>query len=267
MYDVIFSVVVYKNTEDLIDFFSSIQNTLNSLRTKVVVVNNQSTKEVEISVRRICKMYSADLLLSENKGYSAGNNLAIQFIKDNYDYKFLIVSNPDIIIREFDIDILDQIEADIIAPKIICSNKKNQNPMFYNYMPISEYIIYKAFKNDSRFLFFLGVAYNKVMRSFYRMINTIKRKKRVKIYAPHGSFIIFRKLLIDKLKSVFDENIFLLCEESDLAMQMNKSNVISTYTNEISVFHKEDGSMKLANINTKVIHKKSYLYYYKKWYL
>lgn len=38
----------------------------------------------------------------ENKGYSYGNNRGIEYCHNNYEYDYIIISNPDIIIKKFD---------------------------------------------------------------------------------------------------------------------------------------------------------------------
>ncbi|GAB6467731.1 MULTISPECIES: glycosyltransferase family 2 protein [Bacillus] len=265
-FNIVFCVLTYKNHTDLLEFISGLEeNDVVNFSYKIIVVNNYADDPSLEKIREIAISNNCDFIESENKGYSNGNNLGVEYAKENYDYDYLVVCNPDTIIQKFDFNKLDHSKKGIIAPEIICLNNKRQNPMYFSYMPLSEKVVYFGFKNRSKFLLYSGIALNKISRAIKRGWMALFRKKETKVYSCHGSYIIFSRHAIEKLYPVFDDNIFLFCEESDLARKALKNNIDITFNKDIVILHKEDGSMNLSNKNLLEIQRDSYLYYYKKW--
>ena len=265
-YDIIFCVLTYKNHIDLEEFINSLKDNKNlTFSYKIVVVNNYADTESLEKIKTIAISNKCDFIESENKGYGSGNNLGISFIKNKYDFKFLVVCNPDTIIKYFDINNLIGLNEKIIAPEVLCLNGKLQNPMNFSYMPICEKLLYIGYKKRMKILLYIGIIIIKINRYIERFLIKKKEKKDKYIHACHGSYIIFSKYSIEKLFPVFDENIFLFCEEGDLARKAKKYNIQIIFIKDIVILHKEDGSMNLSNNNLYEIQRESYIYYYKKW--
>ncbi|MGG3689497.1 glycosyltransferase family 2 protein [Caldifermentibacillus hisashii] len=264
-FDVIFCVVTYKNYNDLTEFIDSLNNNNINFSYKIIVVNNFADEASLNSIKELCTSQNCDFIENENNGYSHGNNLGIEYAQLNYSFEYLIVCNPDTTIKQFDFNNLKGQEKKIIAPEIICLNGKRQNPMYYKYMPLSEKIVYLGYKNRKKHLLLLGLLFNKVTKFLHTFLFDKSKKNNKKIYACHGSYIIFSHYAIDRLFPVFDEGIFLFCEESDLAMKAKEKDIDIIFNKDIIVYHKEDGSMSLSSKNLNEIQRKSYLYYYEKW--
>lgn len=263
-FNIIFCVLTYKNHVDLTEFVKNLHENKNiNFSYKIIVVNNFADKSSLKAIKEIATSNDCVFIESENKGYSHGNNLGIQYAKSNYEFDYLVVCNPDTIIKEFDFNSLKN--KDIVAPEIICLNDKRQNPMYFSYMPFSEKIVYFGYKNRNKFILYCGIFLNKVNRYINNVSMRLTMKEEKKIYACHGSYIIFRRNVIERLFPVFDENIFLFCEESDLAQKAKEHNIDIFFSKDIIILHKEDGSMSLSNSNLFEIHRESYLYYYTKW--
>ena len=79
----------------------------------------------------------------KNKGYSFGNNKGITFANEKYEYEYIIISNPDIIVKQFNDNLPD---AEIIAPKVVTMSGKNQNPMAIKENRLAEYLVYQGLK-------------------------------------------------------------------------------------------------------------------------
>ncbi len=266
-FDIVFCVLTYKNSIDIIEFINGLKiNTEVNFSYKIVVINNYADDESLIGIKEIALSCDCDFIESENKGYSHGNNLGIEFVKNNYKFEYLVVCNPDTIIKQIDYNSLKQYNECIIAPEITCLNNKKQNPMHFRYMPLSEKIVYFGFLTRNKYLLLFGIFLNKIDRQINRTALKLSKNNQRKIYTCHGSCIIFSKHALEKLYPVFDENIFLFCEESDLAKKARKNGIDIVYRNDILILHKEDGSMGLSRNNLYEIQRDSYLYYYKKWY-
>ena len=96
-YELVFVVLVYRNIDVLRQFFSTL--TL-SCSYRVIVVNSFFNQETEEACRALSKEYDADFIPVPNKGFGAGNNSGCQYVMDHYQYRYLILSNSDIIIRD-----------------------------------------------------------------------------------------------------------------------------------------------------------------------
>jgi hypothetical protein len=97
--------------------------------------------------------------------------------------------------------------ADVIAPIISGINGKMQNPNWVINNQISEFFIYLGYKNNINILIKTGAAFNRILRDLTNYTFLKKRNNRIRIYAAHGSFIIFnRKIVLTTIR--FNEKIF-----------------------------------------------------------
>lgn len=117
-YTYIIIVLVYRNHEDLEECLQSFRKAIKS-NYKCVVVNAFYDEESKIKIKEVSQKYGADFLNEKNKGYGYGNNKGIEYAVNQYDYEFIIISNPDIIVRKFDGKNLKS--GNVYAPIIITS--------------------------------------------------------------------------------------------------------------------------------------------------
>lgn len=259
MFDIVFVVLVYRNTEDLKDFFRSNQLPY----TKTIVVNSYYDDESEASFKEIAEKNGADFLSVPNKGYGAGNNRGIEYALANYQFKYLVVSNADIIIEKLSIEALEKKGDVIIAPRILNLKNKNQNPSnpFAPHelsMRFWKYI----FDNNSHSLLWLVYAWSRVKKTLFYLISPWHKR----IFSAHGAFIIFPSLLLKKMVPIYNENMFLFVEEEHLGMLAAQKGIKTLYAPDIVIRHKEDGSMSVASVNQFERTKQSFLVYYEYWF-
>lgn len=256
-YDYVAVILVYRNTIDLKECINSIYKKISSV--KIIVVNAFYDKESEKQINEIAKELSCDFIGIENKGYSYGNNRGIEFALEHYNFKYIIISNPDIVVERF-IECNKQ-DCDIIAPQIITANGKKQNPMIIKESKLAEYLIYSGLKKNSRLFFLMGILLNKLQRIFLFL------KKEDSIFAAHGSFVIMKKKVVDMIKPLYDENLFLFAEEGVLAYRCREKGLKTVYDSNIVIHHKEDGCMRLADFSVNNELKKANIYFYEKYVL
>ena len=150
-YDFVFVVLVYRNTQDLKDFFSSLL--LSAV--KVIVVNSFYDKESESDFKKIAEANNADFLSVPNKGYGAGNNRGVDYALAHYDFKYLVISNADICIEKMDLSAFCGLKKGIYAPSIHTLSGKQQNPHMPFHISLIDSIKYKCFmKNDWKTIMF-----------------------------------------------------------------------------------------------------------------
>lgn len=263
-YDIVFVVLVYGNIEDVIELLDSIQAAEYSF--KVIIVNSYCNEESLKKCRSISEQYNCDFVPVENRGYGAGNNRGIEYATKHYKYNFLIVTNPDIVIKKFSYSFLENHSHDVIGPQIITSTGKNQNP-FYVDKKIFPRAEYKFLASKNKIGYGCIIAINKMKKIWFQLLLKIKKQHEKRVFAVHGSFIIFSDYAVKRLGQIFDENIFLFCEEMVLAEEMKKREINAIYTDEIIVYHKEDGSMSFFDGSQYAEEVKSNGYVVKKYYM
>lgn len=264
-YNLIFVVLTYRNTEDLEDFLISIKKTI-ECKYKVIIVNSYFDEDSYYEFKKIAMNNDCDFINIENKGYGYGNNRGIEFAKENYLFKFLIISNPDIEIVQFPLETLKGLENSILAPTIKTLNGKNQNPYYYSKIELVEWLRYYSCIKNCRVFDYIGIIINKLYREITLRIDRLMKIKKRNIYACHGSFIIIGSKALEKLGKIFDERMFLFAEENHLARLALEKSVNIYMIPEISVIHKEDGSIGLEE-NKKIAKYmcQSFIIYYENW--
>lgn len=257
-YDYVFVILVYRNFEDLEECIESIQSKVGNY--KIIVVNAYYDEESKSKVNEIAEKYDCDFLNEPNKGYSYGNNRGIEYALLKYRFKYIVVNNPDIIIKKFP-DCCQK--GDIIAPKIISASGNNQNPMYIKYNGFTDWMVYKALKHNWKILLLAALGVNKAIKKITLLF--YKNKNCYLVYAAHGSCVLLSNKsikLLDIDGKIYDENIFLFAEEMVLAAKARKLGLKTVYNKEFSVLHKEDGSMNLSNLSIQDELVKGNVYYY-----
>jgi len=257
----VFVILVYKNTSDLLECIESIEDKVRSY--KIIVVNAYYNDTTKSDVERIAYSHNCDFINIENRGYSYGNNRGIEIANNKYEYQYVIVSNPDIIINRFEDSYLtDRFEYDIIAPKITAASGKRQNPMAIIKPIISERLEYWGFKKNIKILIFVGILIAHISRFSLIILKTLLRSNIYRIYCAHGCFVIISKRAVRSLAPIYDENMFLFAEEGVLAKKADVKGIKTCYYDFISVKHKEDGSMSLSDLSINNELRKANIYYF-----
>lgn len=259
-YDFIFIVLTYRNTDDLTDFFSA--NKIE--KSKNIVVNSFYDDESNEKFKEIALKNDAIFLSVPNKGYGAGNNYGCKYALENFNFKYLIISNADIIIEALNIQMLDNYSNYIIAPKILNLKNKNQNPSLA-FVPSHPYDIFRKliFKSRFQILMYIPFAFARLTKTLFYLLFPLKKF----IFSAHGAFVIFPKKIIDKLYPLYNEQMFLFNEEEHLGRLAKQKKIKTIYNPQIVIRHKEDGSMKISSTNVNNQLKKSFLIYYDYWFI
>lgn len=199
---------------------------------EIVVVDNCSRDEDRIAVEKLCKEQGCTFIAnSENRGYSAGNNIGLRYAAEK-GYEYALIANPDMEFPQEDylkklIEIMmnDQNIA-VCASDIINTNGAHQNPMREsNYW--EEFLwpltAYKNRKNDMWYV----EDYTK--SSYCEKIS--------------GCCFFIRISFLKKI-DFLDEGTFLYCEEPILAKQVNNVGMRIYYCAEIQAVHRHIKSEK-----------------------
>lgn len=256
--EIVFIVLTYRNTEDLEVFVRSTKKKIKE-NYKIVVVNSFYDIETNKLMKQIAEEGMCDFIEVENKGYGYGNNRGVEFAIKQYDFNFIIISNPDIEIQDFDYNLIRKNKSAIFAPNIKTLNGKSQNPYYpYNIKLIHD-LKYKGYFNNQKPYIFGAIILNKILRQFFLIKNKFSKSELKQVYATHGSFLIVGNEVFQKMYPLYLEEMFLFSEEVYLAYKAKKNGVKSFYVPKLKILHKEDGSINISNIDVSSNAKESYL--------
>jgi hypothetical protein len=256
-FNIIFIVVVYKNTTDIIGFLESLKN-LQNCTFKVIIVNSFYNLYTEKKFKQISKTNKCDFMTVDNMGYGEGNNKGINYAKLKYKFDYLIVSNPDIQLIEFDYHNLFKFTSCVIAPQIITSKNKNQNPYYLFKLDLLEFIYYISFKYRIRLLRLLPILIHKL----FRLVVNFFYSKSMRIYAAHGSFVIYHCNVLKLNDIKYNKKMFLFAEENYISELLRFNSISSYYTKSIKVKHHENGSVGYLENKIFDISRLSFIVYY-----
>lgn len=252
-------VLNYNDADTTIKFLKKV-SLYNNIR-KIVVVDNCSTDD---SLKKLQKYQNnkIDIIASKNNGgYGAGNNLGIRYLFNQYESPFILLSNPDVIVEESTIEKMEKflcanLDYTIVAPFMLNSNKKKQ----FN----------TAFKipNNKEYILSLEMLFSKLKKTFYyKGIEEDDREIR-QVGAVSGSMFLMNTEKMLKY-GMFDENIFLYCEEVVLGLRLQKTGQKTALLLQESFIHDHSVSINKtfkSEAKKKKLLVKSKLYVIKNYY-
>lgn len=234
----VFVVLVYRNIDVLKDFFQSFR--IND--SKVIVVNSFHDEVSLGECETVSKQNGADFIAIPNKGYGFGNNVGTRYALEHYDFDYLILSNSDIIIKQFEGGDKYIDEKYVIAPKTVMKTGKYQNPDTPWELKFIYPMLSYALNHKSSIVYTLCHICTRLSREIYKLYVFLVRKAKYKIFSAHGSFIIFTQKATKELYPFFDEEMFLYNEEWYLALKAKKHKVPIYYIPSFEVLHLEGAS-------------------------
>ena len=259
-------VLCYRETEDIKSMLRSIQGKRDSIG--VILVNSFYDEATMKTLQKTAIENNCDFINIENKGYGFGNNRGIEYANAHYEYKYLGICNPDIEFNNLPLDIFsEELSNSIIAPQIKTRTEKEQNPYYYSHLQLVDWLKFIGFQKNNSFLYYVGVAINKLYRVTRSIFEKVFHIKRTKIYACHGSCFFIGHKAIDKIGLPYNEEMFLFHEEEHLARVAHSKNISTIFVKDINIIHFEDGSsmdIKKEGTIPKYM-RQSYITYYNYW--
>jgi GT2 family glycosyltransferase len=239
--------------EDTIDCVESILKNVKYQQYKIIIVDNGSPNESGQLLKEIYKNYNKIhvILLKKNIGFAKGNNIGYNFAKNYLGADFIILINNDTIISqvEFLEKILEKYNSthfDILGPDIISLvDGYHQNPVRLTGFTINELIIWLIKISFLLLLNYLRI--EEFLRKIARAV--VKEKEKINFYFEkdqknvqlHGCCLVFSPKFIERFDGLYSKTLMYM-EEDILFYQVKKFGLISLYTPEVQIFHKEDVS-------------------------
>ena len=211
----------YETTSNYIDMIKNYKSI-----NYIVVVDNNST---DGSYEKLSKINSNKIKIiktDKNKGYAYGNNFGINYLNENNDVDYIIISNPDIevdekVIKKLQKDMDNNDDISIVCPVI---NQLEEKIRGWRLPTIKDEIL-------------LNINY--IQRKVKKKLNYNEEKYSghfTKVDVVPGCFFMIRKDIM-KLIGNFDEATFLYYEENILGQKLKNIDKKSYIDNEVSVTH------------------------------
>ena len=245
MNQILIITVNYKDTNVTENFVHSLGNLDASDKVKLVVVDSASTPKTKENLQSL--LHSSTLKTQQidsasNTFYWGGVALALHTLDLNYvnGPTWIIACNNDILFTQQDfleqLIALDPDKYPVIGPTIYSSvTGKNLNP--YMDQPIRR--LEKIYLS----LFYINYVTARIMQISLKWLNkllaTLKRpspSKIKKIYAPHGSFVIFSNQYF-KRGGWIDSNYEMYGEEVTTAEIAKKNKIPIFFVPDLKVLH------------------------------
>ena len=248
---VVFIILHYKNIKDTLECIESIKKLKGSK--KIVVVDNYTLSEEEAFSLK--KQVDDLICLSDNLGFARANNKGCQLAISKYRPDFLTVINNDTVLYQD--DFLKRIKAiykrthfDTLGPKILCEEGSGSVNPYSPLKTIEE--VQKEIKYQERLLkyyhssfLYFGLCMYIRLKAWIKHPSVMKNGSREEVgVALHGCALIFSKKYYEKYDTVFFDDTFLFHEESFLYLRVRKDHLISVYSPEIEIEHKEGKSLE-----------------------
>jgi GT2 family glycosyltransferase len=255
--DLLYVVVAYRDDAQLKDMLVSVAKV--TPKAAVIVVNNHYSDESTRRIEQLCSEFGCLLIQNTNTGYGPANNVGIKKALEMYEFRYLVVSNPDIVVENLDLAILNAYEGKIIGPRIMTPDGKSQNPYQWKDSIFIPYFL-RLFAHSDIYTFSYLVSIHKAVTGW--LMKPVRGKTSYDVYSLHGCFFVVSRSALDKLLPLFNDEMFLFGEEDYIAKRAKKVGVCSVYVPSLSVVHHRHGSLQFSNLNLRRIMRDSILKVY-----
>lgn len=183
---------------------------------KVLVVDNHSTDDSLVQLKLLQNDKIIVVQTKKNGGYGAGNNFGIRYLHNHFESEYILLCNPDVIITNETCEKMESFLRNnqnfaLVAPFMLNAKREKQNNTAFRIPTKWEYILS------------LDIIWKKFYCKFDCGYDSLKKNdKSVSVGALAGSLFA---LNVEKMLKygMFDENMFLYCEEVVLGKKMQQS--------------------------------------------
>lgn len=258
-------ILTYLNYKDTVECVESLKNQ-SSTEFEIVLVDNCSPNEsFEVLNNKYMDEERIHVIKTEkNLGYAKGNNVGIKYCMKQLKIQNVLVVNNDVIFTDADyIKYLEnypiQQHIGAVGTRIIGAEGLDQNPI---YTSISKKRVIKDAVYFTLEKWNITPLYRKIKEMFSKKNDNSDHSQQSDenhgkndFYFLHGSAIFLTENYLNQLEGFYPKT-FLYYEENILAIMMEKLNLSMVFSDEKSIFHKEDQSSALSfGNNSKLINR------------
>lgn len=270
MVNISFLILNYKNIDDTIKCVQSIMEASYESFDIVIVDNGSNDGSYETMKRKYGNISNIHLIKSNNNlGFSKGNNLGYEYIRNNLDPDFVVVTNNDVLFPQKDMDkrieeIYSETKFHVLGPDIyVRANHEHQSPMMLklpskkdleNELSMYEYYLNHPKKWVHRRK--LQNIKNRICQSnsFISMIyNKLKKKENIDYgqkftnCCVQGACIIISSDYLKAEEKMFSPEPFLYGEELLLYRKCIDKGYTVVYNPDIQIWHEDSSTMRKIN--------------------
>ncbi len=262
--DIAFVILHYVTYEDTVNCVKSIKKYIDTENYKIVIVDNCSPNNSYEELSRTFKEDESVYLIhsDQNLGFAKGNNIGIDYVRDNWNADFIAVINNDTeLMRGAFFEIIkekyNESGFSVFGPMVISGDGNSSTSPICNEPPtrkrveretrhfkrvylINKYHLYKVY------LFLLSV------RDFVKKPQIKKPeifKDRLNV-GLNGCFLVFSKKYFEKFKG-FDRSTFMYFEEYILLLHLKYNKLVSLYSPDIRIYHKELSATNSSSVSNR----------------
>lgn len=255
-------ILHYNSIEETRACVESIRQTSAYADSRIVIVDNASPNGTG---KTLADEYaSADrtdvLLNDENTGFSRGNNLGYQYIREKYDADYITICNNDVVFP--DRDYTEKIEKaqqetgfDVLGPDIFQTTLKiHQSPLGAD-APTKRDVKRTILLNTLAKLFFplfwKLFGEKELSRIRNRKDSVSNWDQEIQDVPLMGACLVFSRQFIANHEKAFAPETFLYYEEYLLYQACKKQQLKTIYRPEIQILHNEGRSTATMSANEK----------------
>lgn len=226
-------ILNYNDVDTTLQLIDRIRNF--TLWQHIIVVDNCSTDDSYLKLKALEDNVIDVIQNTQNGGYGAGNNLGINYAKNRYHSKYIVIANPDVFFSEDTVSNMLRIirsnsSIGVVAPIQLDINRNE--------------ILDKCWKLQNRKSFILSGErlYERKCQDLHYSDNYFRNKDMVIVDCVPGAF-----LMVDADKFIevggYDDRIFLYGEEIILAMKMKRRGYVTVLDCQNNYIHEHSVSI------------------------
>lgn len=251
--DIGFVILHYQTIDDTCNCLESIKKNIDTKLYKIVVVDNCSPNHTGVElIEKYKDNDSVHIIINQtNYGFSKGNNIGYQYIKNNYDASFIAILNNDTTVCANLFEKLNKAYLDydfyVLGPKIINKDGKSVNPVRYDLISAKEVRKIINSYNIRRLMYYMNLTklYYLLKNCFWKNKTTKEQDLNQINVQLNGSALFFSIKYINE-KDGFCELTFMYFEEDVLYYECIKNGYKTLYYPDIVINHYEESSTRYS---------------------
>lgn len=256
-------ILHYKTIDETICCVESINKVFGTENTYIAIVDNSSNNG---SGEKLSQMYSSRdiciISLKENVGFARGLNAGIEYLRKNYPLDFILLVNNDIEFYDADwrsilMKKYSETGFAVMGPDVVTLEGFHCNPAVLQFSSLDD--VQRIIRSKKLQLFF-EYSYIASIKFYIKqfikkaVIKTVSKNtdylnERTNVQLQ-GSCLILSNRFFEKYNGLFDQT-FLYFEEAILKYMCDIEGLVTLYSPDLRILHKEGVSTNMKNQNRR----------------
>ena len=252
--DYVVLILNYNTIEDAIAAADSVIKNAESDEYRICIADNASSNEKDrVTLGQISKKNTITFQLDKNYGYAKGNMKALEQIRERFTPRYLVIMNPDILIKQKG-TIEKMIAAVEAAPNYVIGAQPLVNNVMSGVPAEMQINIRRVPMDVSDVLIYASAVQRKLHPKRLAYMNYVsERPYKDKLYyeVPSGAFFLIKDEEFKKAGD-FDVRTFMYCEEPILGYKLKEQGKQFVFVPSLCVDHFHGKSTGTYGQNFKV---------------